>query len=143
MKPVTTDLRFHFRLKGPFEKSPPFWIGVYVHPDRDALQAALPNAPCKIQAGFEYLALRGNALPVRDRRRCFIGDVHFYRDGVSAGVVAHEMLHAAVHLARAARLRALRQPDEEFLCIAHGRFVQGFWNWWRELPAGIFKEETR
>lgn len=126
--PRTTELRFRFRSRG-FKGSPPLWLGVYVHGDQDALNAALPHRTRWLAAGFARRKLPRGHLELRGRR-CFIGDVHFHRDALGAGIVAHEMLHAALHAGRAARLKLRVGEDEETLCGVHQRLVSAFWMWW-------------
>jgi len=130
--PLSVELRFHFRHKG-FRGFPPVWLGARVHADVDALNLALADTrPCLLQAGFARCDMPRGHLEKRGRR-WFLGDVHFHRGALGSGIVSHEMLHAALHAGRAARLRLNRPEHEEALCVVHHRLVDAFWLWWEKV----------
>lgn len=66
-----------------------------------------------------------------ERRHACIGVVYFHRDTFGAGVVAHEMTHAALYsiMPRSCPFVFTQRMDERLAMAVH-RLVRGFWRWY-------------
>lgn len=66
-----------------------------------------------------------------ERRNACIGVVYFHRDVFGAGVVAHEMTHAALYATAPGKFPfVFRKHHDERLAMAVHRLVRGFWRWY-------------
>ena len=84
-------------------------ISLEIHPDIPALQAAY-----KIRAGWRDSGVQAFCF-CRDGKGGIAAELHFARDYMAPGVIAHEALHAALILGRHIYVNPEEESGEELL----------------------------
>lgn len=137
----------HRRQFGMFKLTIPgtkYWYLVHVYPDRKAMHAAYRTKGGSLARRRElrfYARCDTQACDVRRfNRPCkdhgwFAGEMFFASPYAGAGLVAHEMTHAAVAHLDCCGVRNFRTAkNDERLAALTGKLVSAFWRKWWKLP---------
>jgi hypothetical protein len=120
---------FSFRIYP--KKGERFYFIVRVFKSKSAMRAyhdAMP-LPEKVKPTEKFEAVTCPFIPDKDTES-YLGEILFYRPMTGAGIVSHEMEHAALHWGRVTKLDLnLNDPDnpsEEILALAQGNLTRQF-----------------